>query len=204
MDPEKAAQKGASVLHTAVPGNIAFTWKVAGGDAAKAFAEAPVTVEQRIVQNRLLPTAMEPRAACASYNPGTGQLTLWITSQNPHIHRFLLSVMTKLPERRIRVIAPEVGGRAGSKIPGYPDEALVSFASMELGRPAKWTEDRSENYKATIHGRDHVEYVAMCGTKDGQITGLRTKAYAGLGGYASTAAAGIPTTLHRRKYAGPH
>src|SRR5439155_1082230 len=80
------------------PGNVAFTWKVAGGDAAKAFADAPVTVEQRILQNRLLPTAMEPRAACASYNPGTGQLTIWITSQNPHIHRFLLSVMTKLPE----------------------------------------------------------------------------------------------------------
>jgi len=118
VDPEKATQQGAPELHPEVPGNVAFTWKVAGGDAAKAFAEAPVTVEQRIVQNRLLPTAMEPRAACASYNPGTGQLTLWITSQNPHIHRFLLSVMTKLHEHRMRVIAPEVGGGFGSKIPG--------------------------------------------------------------------------------------
>src|SRR3989441_399031 len=204
VDPEKATQKGAPELHKEVPGNVAFTWKVAGGDAAKAFAEAPVTVEQRIVQNRLLPTAMEPRAACASYNPGTGQLTLWITSQNPHIHRFLLSVMTKLPEHKIHVIAPEVGGGFGSKIPGYADEALVSFASMQLGRPVKWTEDRSENYKATIHGRDHVEYVAMCGTKDGHITGLRTKVYAGLGGYASTAAPGVPTILHGLMYSGPY
>lgn len=204
VDPEKATQKGAPALHTEVPGNVAFTWKVAGGDAAKAFAEAPVTVEQRIVQNRLLPTALEPRAACASYNAGTGQLTVWVTSQNPHIHRFLLSVMTKLPEHKIRVIAPEIGGGFGSKIPGYADEALVCFASMDLGRPVKWTEDRSENYKATIHGRDHVQYVALCGTKDGKITGLRTKVYAGLGGYASTAAPGIPTILHGLMYSGPY
>src|SRR6266542_1830993 len=204
VDPEKATQKGAPQLHAEVPGNVAFTWKVAGGDAAKAFAEAQVTVEQRILHNRLLPTAMEPRAACASYNPGTGQLTCWVTSQNPHIHRFLLSVMTKLPEHRIRVIAPEVGGGFGSKIPGYADEALVSFASIELGRPVKWTEDRSENYKATIHGRDHVEYVEMCGTQDGKVTGLRTRVYAGLGAYASTAGPGIPTILHGLIYGGPY
>src|SRR5213593_2272031 len=110
VDPERAAQQGAPQLHADVPNNVAFTWKVTGGDADKAFAEAPVKLEQRILQPRLLPTAMEPRAACASYNPGTGQLTCWITSQNPHIHRFLLSVMLKLPEHRIRVIAPEVGG----------------------------------------------------------------------------------------------
>lgn len=204
VDPEKATQKGAPQLHPEVPGNVAFTWKVAGGDAAKAFGEAAVTVEQRIVHNRLLPTALEPRAACASYNPGTGHLTCWVTSQNPHIHRFLLSVMTKLPEHKIRVIAPEVGGGFGSKIPGYADEALVCFASMHLGRPVKWTEDRSENYKATIHGRDHVQYVAMCGTKDGKITGLRTRVYAGLGGYASTAAPGIPTILHGLMLSGPY
>jgi aerobic carbon-monoxide dehydrogenase large subunit len=204
VDPEKAAQKGAPQLHAEVPGNVAFTWKVAGGDAAKAFGEAPVTVEQRILHHRLLPTAMEPRAACASYNPGTGQLTCWVTSQNPHIHRFLLSVMTKLPEHKIRVIAPEVGGGFGSKIPCYADEALVCFASMSLSRPVKWTEDRSENYKVTIHGRDHVEYVAMCGTKDGKITGLRTRVYAGLGGYASTAAPGIPTILHGLMLSGPY
>jgi carbon-monoxide dehydrogenase large subunit len=147
---------------------------------------------------------MEPRAACASYNPGTGQLTCWVTSQNPHIHRFLLSVMLKLPEHKIRVIAPEVGGGFGSKIPAYADEALVCFASLALGRPVKWTEDRSENYKATIHGRDHVAYVELCGTRDGRITGLRTRVYAGLGAYASTAAPGVPTILHGLMYSGPY
>jgi len=204
VDPERATQPGAPQLHPEVPGNVAFTWKVAGGDVEKAFSEATVKVEQRILQQRLQPTAMEPRAACASYNPGTGQLTAWITSQNPHIHRFLLSVMLKLPEHRIRVIAPEVGGGFGSKIPGYADEALVGFAAMDLKRPVKWTEDRSENYKATIHGRDHVEYVELCGTKDGKITGLRTRVYAGLGGYASTAAPGIPTILHGLMCSGPY
>ena len=204
VDPEKMAQPGAPQLHTEVPNNVAFTWVVAGGDAEQAFRSAEVTVKQRIVQQRLLPTAMECRAAVASYNRGSGQLTLWATSQNPHIHRFLCSVMLKLPEHRIRVIAPEVGGGFGSKIPAYADEALVAFAAMNLGRPVKWAEDRSENYKATIHGRDHIEYVELAGTKDGQITALRTKVYAGLGAYASTAGPGIPTILHGLVYSGAY
>lgn len=203
-DPEKALQPGAPQFHADVPGNLAFTWEVAGGEPDRAFAEAEVKVDLRIVQQRLLPTAMEPRAAVASYNKGTGQLTLWCTSQNPHIHRFLCSVMLKLPEHRVRVIAPEVGGGFGSKIPAYADEALAAFASMQLGRPVKWTEDRSENFKVTIHGRDHVEYVEMCGTKDGRITGIRSTVYAGLGAYASTAGPGIPTILHGLVYAGAY
>lgn len=204
VDPEAATKKGAPKLHDDVDANIAFTWTVAGGDADAAFAAAPVKVDLRIVQQRLLPTAMEPRAAVASYNPGTEQLTLWVTSQNPHIHRFLLSLMLKLPEHRIRVIAPEVGGGFGSKIATYADEALAAFASMDLKRPVKWTEDRSENYKVTTHGRDHVEYVELCGTQDGMITGLRTRVYAGLGAYASTAAPGVPTILHGLIYGGPY
>ena len=204
VDPEQMAQPGAPQLHADVPSNIGFTWIVAGGDAERAFREAEIKVKERIVQQRLLPTAMECRAAVASYNKGSGQLTLWVTSQNPHIHRFLCSVMLKIPEHKLRVISPEVGGGFGSKIPAYPDEVLVSLAAMDLGRPVKWAEDRSENYKATIHGRDHVEYVEMCGTREGKITGLRTNVYAGLGGYASTAAPGIPTILHGLVYSGAY
>jgi aerobic carbon-monoxide dehydrogenase large subunit len=204
VDPEKMAQPGAPQLHDSVPGNIAFTWVVAGGDAERAFQSAEVTVQQRMVQQRLLPTAMEPRAAVASYNKGSGHLTLWATSQNPHIHRILCSIMLKLPEHRIRVIAPEVGGGFGSKLAIYADEALVSLAAMDLGRPVKWTEDRSENYKVTTHGRDHVEHVELCGNRDGTITGLRTKVYAGLGAYASTAGPGIPTILHGLIYPGAY
>lgn len=204
VNPEEAAGEGAPQLHAEVPGNLAFTWVVSGGDVEKAFADADVRVEQRIVQQRLQPTAIEPRAAVASYNRATGQLTMWITSQNPHIHRFLCSVMLHVPEHRIRVISPEVGGGFGSKIPVYADEALVGFAAKELGRPVKWTEDRSENYRATIHGRDHVQYVELCGTRDGTITGLRVRVYAGLGAYASTAGPGIPTILHGLMYSGPY
>lgn len=203
-DPEQAVQPGAPLLHDDVPGNLAFTWNVAGGDADQAFDAAETSVSLRIVQQRLLPTAMECRAAVATFNKSMGQLTLWTTSQNPHIHRFLCSVMLGVPEHRIRVVSPDVGGGFGSKIPAYADEALVSFAAMTLGRPIKWTEDRSENYKATIHGRDHIEYVEMCGTRDGTITGLRTKVYAGLGAYASTAAPGVPTILHGLMYSGAY
>ncbi|MBL8986082.1 MAG: molybdopterin-dependent oxidoreductase, partial [Gemmatimonadetes bacterium] len=204
VDPEKAVQPGAPEIHADVPGNVAFTWHVAGGDADQAFARAGAKVSLRIVQQRLLPTAMEPRAAVASYSTSMGQLTLWATSQNPHIHRFLCSVMLGLPEHKIRVISPDVGGGFGSKIPAYADEALVSWAALTLGRPVKWTEDRSENYKVTTHGRDHVEYVELCGEKDGTITGLRTKVYAGLGAYASTAAPGVPTILHGLMYSGAY
>ncbi|MDH5235147.1 MAG: molybdopterin-dependent oxidoreductase [Gemmatimonadota bacterium] len=204
VDPEAATKKGAPRLHDEVDSNVAFSWTVAGGDADAAFKAAAVTVDLRIVQQRLLPSAMEPRAAVASYNPGTEQLTLWATSQNPHIHRFLCSLILKVPEHRIRVIAPEIGGAFGSKIATYADEALACFAAMDLKRPVKWTEDRSENYKVTTHGRDHVEYVEMCGTKDGMITGLRTKVFAGLGAYASTAAPGVPTILHALIYGGPY
>lgn len=204
LDPERATDPNAAQIHDDIPLNIALGWHVAGGDADGAFEAAEVAVSQRIVHPRLIPNAMETRAAVASHNAATGQLTLWVTSQNPHIARFLCSVMLGVPEHHIHVIAPEIGGGFGSKIATYGDEALVSFAAMELGRPVKWTEDRSENYKATTHGRDHVEYVEMCGTKDGNITGLRTKVYAGLGGYASTAAPGVPTILHGLVYCGAY
>ena len=204
VSPEAAAAPGAPQLHADVPNNVAFTWVVRGGDAEAAFRSAEVTVSQRIVQQRLLPTAMEPRAAMASWNAGTGQLTLRATSQNPHIHRFVCSGMLNLPEHKVRVISPDVGGGFGSKIPVYADEVLVGWAAKAVGRPVKWTEDRAENYQATIHGRDHVQYVELCGTKDGRITGLRTKVYAGLGGYASTAGPGIPTILHGLMYSGAY
>src|SRR5262249_62247975 len=128
---------------------------------------------EKIVNQRLIPNAMEPRAALAQYAPATGELTLWVTSQNPHIVRFLLSLDTGIPEHKIRVIAPEVGGGFGSKIPHYPEDAMVVFAAKALNVPVKWTETRSENYRATIHGRDHVQDVEMAATREGRITGVR-------------------------------
>lgn len=205
VDPEKATKDGAPQLFDNVANNVAFKWIMGDKEASdKVFDDADVVVSDTIIQQRLLPTAMEPRASLAQYNSATEELTLWCTSQNPHIHRFIISGITGLRENKVRVIAPEVGGGFGSKIPVYPDEALVSWASIQLGRPVKWTETRSENYQVTIHGRDHVEYVDMAADKDGKILGIRGTVYAGLGGYISTAAPGVPTYLHGLMYGGPY
>lgn len=196
VDAYAATLAGAPQLHVDVPNNVDLHWKVEGGDVDKAFAEADVVVQERIVNRRLVPNAMEPRAALAQWNQAMGEVTLWSTTQNPHIVRFLLSVVSGIPEHKIRVVAPEVGGGFGSKIPFYPDEAVAVFCSKMLNRPVKWTETRSEGYRATIHGRDHIQNVEMAATKDGRITGLRATVWANLGAYLSTASTGIPTILH--------
>ena len=200
IDPEAAHDDGAPQLHDDIEGNQAFHWTVAGGgDVDAAFAEAEangIVLKERILQQRLIPNAMETRGALAQYNQATGELTLWNTTQNPHIVRFLCSVVTGVPEDKLRVIAPEVGGGFGSKIAAYPADFITVFCSKTLGRPVKWTETRSENYQATTHGRDHVQDVELAATKDGKITGLRCTVHAGMGAYLSTAAPGIPTILH--------
>lgn len=205
VDPQQAVAAGAPQIHGSAPGNQAFHWAVSGGDIKAAFdAPGAVVVRDRIIQQRLIPTAMEPRAAVAQYTAITGELTLWNTTQNPHIARYIGSIVTGVPEDKLRVVAPEVGGGFGSKIPQYPGEFVACFCSMKLNRPVKWTETRSENYIATTHGRDHVQDVEMVGTKDGKITGLRATIWAGMGAYLSTAAPGIPTILHGLMLCGPY
>ena len=202
VDPEKATQDGAPQLFEDVPANLAFRWVSSSGDeeVEKAFQEAEVVVQERIIQQPLLPTAIEPRAALAQWNGPAGELTVWCTSQNPHIHRHILSAMTGVPDHKLRVVAPEVGGGFGSKLPVYADEALAAWAARQTGRPVQWVETRSENYVATIHGRDHVEYVELAAQKDGTLLGIRSKVYAAMGAYLSTAAPGIPTILHGLMY----
>jgi aerobic carbon-monoxide dehydrogenase large subunit len=196
VDAKKATEKGKPQLHADVPNNLCFTWTVSGGDVDAAFKSAGVVVKEHIVNQRLIPNAIEPRAALAQYSSATNEVTLWVTSQNPHIVRFLLSLDTGIPEGRIRVIAPEVGGGFGSKIPHYPEDTMVIFASKKCGCPVKWTETRAENYRSTIHGRDHIQDVEMAAKKDGTIVGLRANVWANLGAYLSTASTGIPTILH--------
>ena len=199
IDPEAAAKPDAPQLHPDIEGNQAFHWVVSGGDVDAAFKEAEATgviLKERIIHQRLIPNAMETRAAVAQYNQASGELTLWNTTQNPHIVRFLCSGVTGVPEDKLRVVAPEVGGGFGSKIAVYPADFVTVFCAKTLGRPVKWTETRSENYQATTHGRDHVQDVELAGTKDGKITGVRCTVRAGMGAYLSTAAPGIPTILH--------
>lgn len=199
VDQEKAVQPGAPQIHPEAPNNVAFRWAVRGGDADQAFAEARrdgVVVSQRFVNQRLIPNAIEPRSVVARFNPGSGELVVWYTTQNPHIARFLMSVVTGLPEHKIRVIAPEVGGGFGSKIPFYPEEAIIAHCARLTGRPVKWTEDRRENYLATIHGRDHITELEVAARRDGTLVAIRGRTWANLGAYLSTAAPGIPTILH--------
>ena len=204
VSPEAAMQPGAPQLHEDAPNNQAFHWVAEGGDADAAFAAADVIVKDTILQQRLIPNAMEPRSAVANWTASMGELTLWSTSQNPHICRFLASLVTGVAEHKIRVIATEVGGGFGSKVPVYADEMITSFCSMQLGRPVKWTATRSEGYQSTIHGRDHIEYVEMAATRDGKITGVRSVIYAGMGAYLSTAGPGVPTILHGLMYSGTY
>ena len=204
VDPQKGVAAGAPQLHAEAPGNMAFHWTVAGGDIDAAFNGAPVVVRDRIIQQRLIPTAIEPRGAVAQFTSATGELTLWNTTQNPHIVRFIMSVVTGVPEDRLRVVAPEVGGGFGSKIAQIQGDFVTAFCAMMLGRPVKWIETRSENYLSTTHGRDHVQEVELAATKDGRILGLRCTVWAGMGAYLSTAAPGIPTILHGLMLSGPY
>lgn len=203
VSPEDAVQDGAAQLFDEVPNNIAFNWIMGDREASdKVFADADVVVKERIVQQKLQPTTMEPRSAVAQWNSVTEELTIWCTTQNPHIHRVLLSGLLGVAENKLRIIAPEVGGGFGAKIDVYPDEALAGWASMQLGVPVKWTETRSENYVAMTHGRDHIQYVELAATSDGKVKGIRSKVYAGLGAYLTTFGAGIPTILHGLLYNG--
>jgi carbon-monoxide dehydrogenase large subunit len=205
VDAEKATQPGAPQLHDNAPNNIVFTWPV--GDKAgtdKAFDDAEVVVKQRIVNHRLIPNPMEVRGDIGLYNPGTEEYTVWMSSQTPHIQRLLLTAfVTGIPEHKVRVIAPDVGGAFGTKIFCYADMALVMFASKLIGgRPVKWVESRRESYGSTIHGRDHITYIEIAGKKDGEVTGLRVKTFANLGGRLSTIGPGVPTTLYGRVLSG--
>src|SRR6059058_4686946 len=194
----KAAEKGASQIHEVAPANVAFKWQI--GDAAAvdaAFKTAAVTVKKRIVNQRLVANAMEPRACVARYEDATGDLTLWVTSQNPHVHRLLMcAFVLGIPEHKVRVIAPDVGGGFGSKIFLYNEEVVCSWASRQLKRPVRWTATRREAYLTDAHGRDHVTDAELALGKDGKILGLRVKTTANLGAYLSTFAPAIPTFLY--------
>src|SRR5713226_6911431 len=197
-DTEKAAQSGAPQLHDGAPGNVAFKWEIGDrGATDAAFKSAAVTVKKRIVNQRLVANAMEPRACVARFEESTGDLTLWVTSQNPHVHRLLMcAFVLGIPEHKVRVIAPDVGGAFGSKIFLYNEEVVCSWASRQIKRPIRWTSTRREAYMTDAQGRDHVTDAAMAMSKDGKILGLHVKTTANLGAYLSTFAPAVPTFLY--------
>jgi carbon-monoxide dehydrogenase large subunit len=207
IDAEAATQPGAPQLHENAPNNIVCDWECGSqSDVDAALEQAAVRVKQRIVNQRLIPNAMEPRGCVAQYNPASEEFTVWMTSQAPHVMRLLMTAFVfAIPETKMRVIAPQVGGGFGAKIYLYPEYVLMAALTKKLnGRPVKWTETRRENYIATTHGRDHITEFEVGATRDGKVTALKVKTYANVGGILSTIAPGIPTTLYGRLLSGAY
>jgi aerobic carbon-monoxide dehydrogenase large subunit len=206
VDAERATEAGAPQLHDVAAGNVVMDWTCGDSDATEAaLAAADVVVRQRLVNQRLIPTSMEPRGAAADYDKGRGAYTVWMTSQCPHVMRLLMTAFVfGIPETKMRCISPQIGGAFGSKIFLYPEYVLVAALAEKTGRAVKWVETRRENYAATTHGRDHVTYLEVGAKRDGTITALKADTLANLGGVLSTIAPGIPTTLYGRMLSGAY
>ncbi len=199
-----AVAPGAPLVHDDAPGNVCFDWHI--GDKAvvdAAFAQAAHVVELDLTNNRLVPNAMEPRAAIGEFDRSSGEFTLYTTSQNPHVIRLLMGAFVlHIPEHKLRVVAPDVGGGFGSKIYHYAEEAIVTWAAGKLHRPVKWTCDRSEAFMSDAHGRDHFSKAAMAVDAQGKFLALRVSTLANMGAYLSTFAPAIPTYLSATLLAG--
>jgi aerobic carbon-monoxide dehydrogenase large subunit len=193
LDEEKAADPKSPVIHDKIGSNVAYKLTAGEGDIEAALKSADKIVKHKILHRRLAPIAMEPRGVLARYYPGEQELTLWTSTQIPHLARTQISLMLGFPENKLRLIAPEVGGGFGSKLNVYAEEALLGFASMQLGRPVKWIEGRRENMQATIHGRGQTGYIEIGCKKDGTITGFRYNVFADMGSYFQLLTPAIPT-----------
>jgi aerobic carbon-monoxide dehydrogenase large subunit len=201
-DVEKALADGAPLVHDDLGTNECYVWKLETDDFQAAIDAAEVVVTRRYFQPRLIPNAIEPRGVLAQVGP-TGEVTLWSATQTPHILRFALQLVLGIPESKIRVIAPDVGGGFGSKIQIYGEGPLAIAVARRLGRPVKWIEERSENYVGTIHGRDVVHEMAFAATKDGDITAVKSEAWCAMGAYLELVTPGIPL-LGAWLYSGPY
>ncbi|MGQ0603577.1 MAG: xanthine dehydrogenase family protein molybdopterin-binding subunit [Anaerolineales bacterium] len=197
-NPKAAMEKGAPVVHDEIADNVSYYWPIGNkDDVEKALASADKVIEIELVNQRLVATAMEPRAAVAQWDNFKGEMTLWTTSQNPNLTRVVLSAfLLGIPEHKLRLISPDVGGGFGSKIPTYPEEAMVPWVARKLGRPVKWVSTRSEAALSDTQGRDHVTTCRLGVKKDGTITGLYVSTWANNGAYISLVAALIPTALY--------
>jgi aerobic carbon-monoxide dehydrogenase large subunit len=192
LDMRAAMAEGADLVHSGLGTNSSYTWKLNGGDYEAAKAKADRVFTRRYVNQRLIPMAMEPRAVVAAPTGADGGLTLWTSTQIPHIVRVLLSLTAGIPEHKLRIIAPDVGGGFGSKLQFYREETIAAVVALEIGRPVKWVETRSENAQATHHGRDHLQEIEVAITNDGKILGMRVDLVANMGAYMMIITPGIP------------
>ncbi|MEK9899462.1 MAG: xanthine dehydrogenase family protein molybdopterin-binding subunit [Rhodospirillaceae bacterium] len=199
-----AALDGGTLVHDDVPNNRCFDWELGEKDAVEtAFADAAHVVAIDLVNNRLIPNAMEPRAAISEYDRSTGQYTLHTTTQNPHVIRLLMGAFVlQIPEHKLRIVAPDVGGGFGSKIFHYAEEAILTWAAAKVNVPIKWTAERSESFATDAHGRDHETHAELALDKDGKFLGLRVATKANVGAYLSTFGSSVPTYLYATLLAG--
>ncbi len=191
MDMEEAL-KDESLVHSDKGTNKCFVWPFDGGDYDAAKAKADVVVKRRFIQQRLIPAAMEPRGVVVEPIAAANEFTMYTATQIPHILRVMLAVTTGIPEQKIRVIAPDVGGGFGSKLDVYAEEVICLIVAKRLGRPIKWTESRSEGFQATIHGRDQIQDIEIAATRDGTILGVSADITADMGAYLQLVTPGIP------------
>ncbi|RVU33877.1 xanthine dehydrogenase family protein molybdopterin-binding subunit [Hwanghaeella grinnelliae] len=203
VDMNKALA-GGTLVHDDVADNLCYDWELGDeGEVDKAIAGAHHVTEIDIVNNRLIPNAMEPRAAIGSFDRATGEYTLYTTSQNPHVIRLLMGAFVlQIPEHKLRIVAPDVGGGFGSKIYHYAEEAIVTWAAPKVGRPIKWTADRSESFITDAHGRDHITNVKLALDESGKFLALKVNTKANMGAYLSTFATCVPTYLYATLLAG--
>ncbi len=201
-----ARKPGVAVVHESVPDNTCYVWSIGTQDAVdKAFASAKHVTTLEFTNNRLIPNAIEPRAALAQYARGDDSYTLHVTSQNPHVERLLMTAFVLgLPEHKVRVIAPDVGGGFGSKIYLYAEETVITWASKRVNRPIKWTCERSDSFLTDAHGRDHVTKAELALDKNGKFLAMRVHTTANMGAYLSTFASCIPTILYATLLAGQY
>ena len=206
VDVAAARKPGAPAIHDIAPDNTCYVWALGDkGAVDKAFASAHHVTKLEFVNNRLIPNAMEPRSALASYSRAEDGYTLYVASQNPHVERLLMTAFVLgLPEHKVRVIAPDVGGGFGSKIYLYAEDVVVTWASKQVNRPVKWTAERSESFTSDAHGRDHVTVAELALDKDGKFLAMRVRTTAAMGAYLSTFASCIPTILYATLLAGQY
>jgi len=205
-DASKAMDKGAPQIHPEADNNLIFDWDLGNADeTAAAFKKAAHVIKLDIINNRLVPNAMEPRAALGHYDKAEDHYTCWTTSQNPHVARLVMSAFYNVaPENKLRVIAPDVGGGFGSKIYIYPEEIVCLWASKKTGVPVKWVADRTESFLTDAHGRDHHTHAAMAFDKDHKILGLKVETKANLGAYMSLFSSATPTYLYATLLSGQY
>ncbi len=199
-----AVKQGAPQVWDDAPGNLCYDWVLGDEDAVNdALSKAHHVAKLDLVNNRLVPNAMEPRAYIGDFDPASGEYTLYTASQNPHVIRLLMGAyVLNIPEHKLRVVGPDVGGGFGSKIYHYAEEAIVTWAAGKLGRAIKWTAERSESFMSDAHGRDHVTHVQLALDKDGKFLALKVDTLANMGAYLSTFAPCVPTYLYGTLLAG--